>query len=160
MIESASLVTSDEKGVTNPTLFNTAGMQPLVPYLLGQKHPKGMRIADVQKCVRTGDLDDIGDNRHFSFFEMMGNWSLGDYFKREAIEWSFEFLTGEKWLGLDPRRLYVTVFEGDDDAPLDQESINIWQEQFRKAGIEAKVAEDKIVNYEKRIVILLAYNPF
>ena len=102
-------------------------MQPLVPYLLGQKHPQGTRIADVQKCVRTGDLDDIGDNRHFSFFEMMGNWSLGDYFKQEAISWSYEFLTSkEEGLGLDVNRLYFTIFEGDENAPYDQESKDIW----------------------------------
>ncbi|HUD09066.1 MAG TPA: alanine--tRNA ligase, partial [Candidatus Saccharimonadales bacterium] len=150
IIPSAPLVPENDPTV----LFTTAGMHPLVPFLMGEKHPLGTRLANVQKCVRTPDIDDVGDNRHLTFFEMMGNWSLGDYFKKEAIEWSFEFLTSEKWLGLDPRRLYVTVFEGDDDAPLDQESINIWQEQFRKAGIEAKVAEDKIVNYEKRIVPL------
>jgi len=133
IIPSASLVPENDPSV----LFNTAGMQPLVPYLLGQEHPMGKRIADVQKCVRTGDLDDIGDNRHFSFFEMMGNWSLGDpdakdgigagYFKKEAILWSYEFLTSkEEGLGLDVSRLYVTIFEGDDNAPYDQESKDIW----------------------------------
>jgi alanyl-tRNA synthetase len=102
-------------------------MQPLVPYLLGQEHPMGKRIADIQKCVRTGDLDDIGDNRHFSFFEMMGNWSLGDYFKEEAIKWSYDFLTSkEEGLGLDVKRLYFTIFEGDENAPFDQESKDIW----------------------------------
>ncbi len=123
IIPSASLVPENDPSV----LFNTAGMQPLVPYLLGQEHPMGKRIADVQKCVRTGDLDDIGDNRHFSFFEMMGNWSLGDYFKEEAIKWSYEFLTSkEEGLGLDVNRLYVTVFEGDENAPYDEESKKIW----------------------------------
>ncbi len=123
IIPSASLVPENDPSV----LFNTAGMQPLVPYLLGQEHPMGRRIADVQKCVRTGDLEDIGDNRHFSFFEMMGNWSLGDYFKKEAISWSYEFLTSkEEGLGLDVSRLYVTIFEGDENAPYDQESKDIW----------------------------------
>lgn len=128
IIPSASLVPENDPSV----LFNTAGMQPLVPYLLGQVHPMGKRIADVQKCVRTGDLDDIGDNRHFSFFEMLGNWSLGDYFKEEAIAWSYEFLTSkEEGLGLDPKRLYITVFEGDENAPYDEESKQIWM----KVGI-------------------------
>lgn len=123
IIPSASLVPENDPSV----LFNTAGMQPLVPYLLGQAHPMGRRIVDVQKCVRTGDLDDIGDNRHFSFFEMLGNWSLGDYFKDEAIKWSYEFLTSkEEGLGLDVSRLYVTIFEGDENAPYDQESKDIW----------------------------------
>ena len=123
IIPSASLVPENDPSV----LFNTAGMQPLVPYLLGQVHPMGNRIADVQKCVRTGDLEDIGDNRHFSFFEMLGNWSLGDYFKQEAIAWSYEFLTSkEEGLGLDPNRLYFTIFEGDDNAPFDEESKKIW----------------------------------
>jgi alanyl-tRNA synthetase len=123
IIPSASLVPENDPSV----LFTTAGMQPLVPYLLGQEHPMGKRIADIQKCVRTGDLDDIGDNRHFSFFEMMGNWSLGDYFKDEAIKWSYEFLTSkEEGLGLDMNRLYVTVFEGDENAPYDEESKKIW----------------------------------
>ncbi len=123
IVPSAPLVPQNDPSV----LFNTAGMQPLVPYLMGEKHPLGSRIADIQKCVRTGDLEDIGDNRHFSFFEMMGNWSLGDYFKDEAIKWSYEFLTSkEEGLGLDPNLLYVTIFEGDENAPLDEESKNIW----------------------------------
>lgn len=123
IVPSASLVPENDPSV----LFNTAGMQPLVPYLLGQTHPMGKRIADVQKCVRTGDLDDIGDNRHFSFFEMLGNWSLGDYFKQEAITWSYEFLTKkDEGLGLDPKRLYVTIFEGDENAEYDEESKKIW----------------------------------
>ncbi len=123
IIPSSSLVPENDPSV----LFNTAGMQPLVPYLLGQAHPMGRRIANVQKCVRTGDLDDIGDNRHFSFFEMLGNWSLGDYFKDEAIKWSYEFLTSkEEGLGLDPARLYFTIFEGDENAELDEESKKIW----------------------------------
>ncbi len=123
VIPSAPLVPLNDPSV----LFNTAGMQPLVPYLLGQKHPQGTRIADIQKCVRTGDLDDIGDNRHLSFFEMMGNWSLGDYFKQEAISWSYEFLTSkDEGLGLDVNRLYITIFEGDENAPYDLESKDIW----------------------------------
>ena len=129
IIPSAPLVPLNDPSV----LFNTAGMQPLVPYLLGQKHPQGTRIADVQKCVRTGDLDDIGDNRHFSFFEMLGNWSLGAYFKEDAIKYSYDFLTngddkpeGDKGLGLDVSRLYFTIFEGDENAPYDQESKDIW----------------------------------
>lgn len=123
MIPSASLVPENDASV----LFTTAGMHPLVPYLLGEEHPKGKRLVDVQKCVRTGDLDDVGDNRHFTFFEMMGNWSLGDYFKEDAIKWSYEFLTSkEEGLGLDPKRLYVTVFEGNEDAPFDEESKKIW----------------------------------
>ena len=123
ILPSASLVPENDPSV----LFNTAGMQPLVPYLMGQKHPLGARLASCQKCVRTGDLEDIGDNRHFSFFEMLGNWSLGDYFKQEAISWSYEFLTSkEEGLGLDPARLAVTLFEGDENAPFDQESKDIW----------------------------------
>ncbi|HRI35979.1 MAG TPA: alanine--tRNA ligase [bacterium] len=123
VIESAPLVPENDPSV----LFNTAGMQPLVPYLLGRPHPMGQRIADVQKCVRTGDIDDIGDNTHLSFFEMLGNWSLGDYFKKESIEWSYEFLTDPKWLGLNPSWLAVTVFEGDTNAPRDEESAAIWK---------------------------------
>lgn len=128
ILPSASLVPQGDSSV----LFTTAGMQPLVPYLLGQEHPMGKRLASSQKCVRTGDIEDIGDNRHLTFFEMLGNWSLGDYFKEESIAWSFEFLTDKNvGLGLDPKRLYVTCFEGDESAPRDEESKNIWI----KAGI-------------------------
>ncbi len=123
-IPSASLIPENDPSV----LFNTAGMQPLVPYLLGEKHPMGNRLVNIQKCVRTGDLDEVGDNTHFTLFFMMGNWSLGDYFKKEAISWSYEFLTNkERGLGLDVNRLYVTVFEGNDDAPIDEESKEIWK---------------------------------
>jgi alanyl-tRNA synthetase len=107
IIPSAPLVPENDPSV----LFNTAGMQPLIPYLLGEPHPSGKRLADVQKCVRTGDIDDVGDNTHLTFFEMLGNWSLGDYFKKESIEMSWEFLTSEKWLALDPEMISVTVFE-------------------------------------------------
>lgn len=123
VIPSAPLVPENDPSV----LFNTAGMQPLVPYLLGKPHPMGKRIVDVQKCVRTGDIDDVGDDTHLTFFEMLGNWSLGDYFKKESITWSWEFLTDAKWLALDPKMLSVTVFEGDDNAPRDEESAKIWQ---------------------------------
>ncbi len=124
----------------DPTvLFTTAGMHPLVPYLLGEPHPMGKRLADAQKCIRTTDIDDVGDNRHLTFFEMLGNWSLGDYFKKETIEWSWEFLMDKKWLGLEPQRLYITVFMGDENSPIDQESIDVWKEQFTKAGIRVEV---------------------
>lgn len=123
ILPSASLLPENDPSV----LFNTAGMQPLVPYLLGQAHPMGKRLANIQKCVRTGDLDEVGDNTHNTLFFMMGNWSLGDYFKKEAISWSYEFLTNsDTGLGLDPKRLYVTVFEGDNNAPFDQDSKDIW----------------------------------
>jgi alanyl-tRNA synthetase len=139
IIPSASLITPDEKGITNPTLFNTAGMQPLVPYLLGKAHPLGKRLADSQKCLRTVDIDDIGDKTHATFFEMLGNWSLGDYFKEDAIKWSYEFLTSkEEGLGLDPRRLYVTVFEGDENAPKDVEAEAIWMKIFKDNKIEGQ----------------------
>lgn len=121
------------------TLFNSSGMQPLVPYLLGQPHPEGKRLVDSQKTFRSQDIDEVGDNRHTTFFEMLGNWSLGDYFKKEQLLWIFEFLTQE--LQLDPKRLYVTVFEGNDLVPKDVESIKIWQEIFLTVGIDAREGE-------------------
>ncbi len=108
----------------NTVLFNTAGMQPLVPYLMGKEHPYGKRICDYQKCIRTNDLDEVGDSFHHTFFEMLGNWSLGDYFKEDAIKWSFEFLT--KVLNIPVNRLAVTVFAGNEIAPFDEESYNLW----------------------------------
>ncbi len=132
IIPSAPLVPENDPSV----LFNTAGMQPLVPYLLGSKHPLGTRLANFQKCVRTGDIDEIGDNTHATFFEMMGNWSLGDYFKKEAIEWSYELLTNTEYgFALDPKRLYVTCFEGNEDAPKDEESAQIWRDIFEKNNV-------------------------
>jgi len=122
IIKSSSLIPEHDPTV----LFTTAGMHPLVPHLLGEAHPEGKRLADVQKCIRTGDIDSVGDDFHLTFFEMLGNWSLGDYFKKEAIEWSFEFLTSKKWLNLDINRLGITCFAGDKDAPKDEEAAKIW----------------------------------
>ncbi len=124
-ITSASLVPAEDPTV----LFTTAGMHPLVPYLMGEKHPMGVRIVNFQKCVRTGDIDEVGDSTHLTFFEMLGNWSLGDYFKKEAISWSFEFLTSSHWLNIPVDRLAVTCFEGDSDASKDTEAAKFWQEQ-------------------------------
>lgn len=121
IIPSASLIPENDPTV----LFTTAGMHPLVPYLLGAKHPQGTRLTDVQICVRTGDIEEVGDASHCTFFEMLGNWSLGDYFKKEAITWSFEFLT--KVLGIPLERLSVSVFAGDDSCPRDEESAKIWE---------------------------------
>lgn len=123
IIPSASLVPENDSSV----LFTTAGMHPLVPYLLGQEHPGGKRVANVQRCIRTGDIDEVGDPTHNTFFEMCGNWSFGDYFKKEAITWSFEFLTSKEWLGLSLNRLAFTCFAGDNDAPRDEESAEIWK---------------------------------
>ncbi|MCF2137365.1 MAG: alanine--tRNA ligase [Candidatus Thorarchaeota archaeon] len=123
IIPSASLLPENDPTV----LFTTAGMHPLVPFLLGEPHPKGKRLANCQKCIRTTDIDSVGDTTHLTFFEMLGNWSLGDYWKKEAISWSFEFLTSKEWLGLDAKKLSVTVFTGDDDAPRDTESAEIWE---------------------------------
>lgn len=120
VIPSSSLIPENDPTV----LFTTAGMHPLVPYLLGEKHPEGRRLTDVQKCVRTGDIDEVGDATHCTFFEMLGNWSLGDYFKKESITFSFDFLT--KVLGIDVDKISVTVFKGDEDAPRDEESADIW----------------------------------
>lgn len=120
IIGSASIIPDNDPTV----LFTTAGMHPLVPYLLGSPHPQGKRLADVQKCVRTGDIDDVGDATHCTFFEMLGNWSLGDYFKKESITWSFQFLT--EVLKINPANLAVSVFAGDADAPRDEVSADIW----------------------------------
>ncbi len=122
-ISGASLIPENDPTV----LFTTAGMHPLVPYLLGEPHPAGRRLVDCQKCIRTGDIEAVGDSSHLTFFEMLGNWSLGDYFKREAITWSYEFLTSPDCLGFDPERISVTVFAGDGDVPRDEESAAIWQ---------------------------------
>ena len=135
VIPSAPLIPENDPSV----LFTTAGMQPLVPYLLGEPHPEGKRITDYQKCLRTNDIDEVGDNRHLTFFEMLGNWSLGDYFKEESIKMSFEFLTKE--LGIPKEKLSVTVFAGDDDCPRDTLSAECW----KNAGIE----ESKIYYYGK-----------
>lgn len=124
VIPSASLIPENDPTV----LFTTAGMHPLVPYLMGQRHPAGTRLTDVQKCVRTGDIDEVGDTSHCTFFEMLGNWSLGDYFKKESIAWSWEFLTDEKWLGIPKEKLSFTCFEGDADAPRDTVSHDRWVE--------------------------------
>ncbi|MDO5022106.1 MAG: alanine--tRNA ligase [Eubacteriales bacterium] len=124
IIPSSSVIPENDPTV----LFTTAGMHPLVPYLMGQPHPAGKRLANVQKCIRTGDIDDVGDDSHLTFFEMLGNWSLGDYFKEAMIPWSWEFLTDEKYLGIPKDRLAVTVFEGDKDAPRDEESAKLWED--------------------------------
>ncbi|MCL5006588.1 MAG: alanine--tRNA ligase [Patescibacteria group bacterium] len=139
IIPSAPLVPENDP----TTLFTGSGMQPLLPYLLGQPYPEGRRVADSQKCFRAEDIDEVGDNRHTTFFEMLGNWSFGDYFKKEQLPWVFKFLTDrpeDGGLGLDPRKLYVTVFVGDNEngIPADAESIAIWEKLFAEKGIEAK----------------------
>lgn len=140
IIPSAPLVPEND----STTLFTGSGMQPLVPYLLGAPHPAGKRIADSQKSFRAEDIDEVGDNRHTTFFEMLGNWSFGDYFKKEQLAWFFEFLTDkEKGAGLDPQRLYATVFAGDPETgiPRDEESTEVWKKLFSQKGIEAKYVE-------------------
>ncbi len=132
ILASASLIPENDPS----TLFTGSGMQPMIPFLLGEKHPQGVRLADSQKCFRSQDIEEVGDNRHTTFFEMLGNWSLGDYFKTEQLAWAFEFLTAE--LGLDPKNLYVTVFAGNEAIPRDQESVRIWKELFATCGIEAR----------------------
>lgn len=129
-IAAGSLIPENDPTV----LFTTAGMHPLVPYILGQPHPAGNRLVNCQPCVRTGDIDLVGDSSHLTFFEMLGNWSLGDYFKEDAIRYSFEFLTSPQWLGIDKKRLRITVFAGDEHAPRDTESAAIWQ----KLGVRAE----------------------
>ena len=132
------------------TLFTGSGMQPLLPYLLGQDHPQGTKLADSQTCLRAQDIEDVGDNRHTTFFEMLGNWSMGEYFKRQQIEWFFEFLTEQ--VGLDPQKIYVSCFIGDEknNIPRDDEAAQIWQEVFTKKGIDAKIVElDSAENGDK-----------
>lgn len=129
-ISGQSLIPENDPSV----LFTTAGMHPLVPYLLGEPHPAGTRLTDYQKCIRTGDIDEVGDASHLTCFEMLGNWSLGDYFKKEAIAFSYEFLTDSKWLGLDPRMLSVTVFAGDDNAPRDEDAASYWKDNGMPEG--------------------------
>ena len=137
IIPSSSLVPENDP----TTLFTGSGMQPLVPYLLGKNHPSGSRVVDSQKCFRSMDIEEVGDNRHTTFFEMLGNWSLGDYFKKDQLEWFFDFLVDE--IGIDPTKLYVTVFMGDEanHIPRDQESVEIWKNNFSKKGIVAEVKE-------------------
>lgn len=133
IIPSAALVPENDP----TTLFTGSGMQPLIPYLMGEKHPMGVRLTDSQKCFRSGDIEEVGDNRHTTFFEMLGNWSLGDYFKREQLRWFFTYLVDE--IGLDPARIYVTVFAGDETLgiPRDNESVALWKELFAERGVEA-----------------------
>lgn len=155
IIPSASLVPENDP----TTLFTGSGMQPMVVYLLGEKHPLGNRITNSQKCFRSWDIEEVGDNRHITMFEMLGNWSLGDYFKKEQIAWMFEFLTKEA--GLDPKNLYITVFRGNEKLgiPRDTEAVGFWQEQFKSVGIQAKdvdfseengMGEGRIFYYEEK----------
>ena len=138
VLPSASLVPKEDPTV----LFTTAGMQPIIPYLTGQAHPQGDRLTNSQKCLRTADIEEVGDNRHLTFFEMLGNWSLGAYFKAEIIRWTFEFLTAPEWLGLDPQRLYVTVYKGSELVAADTEAVEIWRELFTKVGLVPTVGEE------------------
>ncbi|MBD3328003.1 alanine--tRNA ligase, partial [Candidatus Peregrinibacteria bacterium] len=143
-IGSASLIPENDPTV----LFTTAGMHPLVPYLLGEPHPRGKRLVDFQKCVRTDDIDEVGDDTHCTFFEMLGNWSLGDYFKEEAIKMSYEFLTTpveEGGLGIDPERLVVSCFAGDEDAPRDDEAAAVWESLGFTRASEAKPGQKKLI---------------
>ena len=127
----------------DPTvLFTTAGMHPLVPYILGEPHPAGRRLVDVQKCIRTGDIDDVGDPSHLTFFEMLGNWSLGDYFKDQAIRYSYEFLTSKEWLGFSPDVLHVTVFAGDAEVPADDLPARLGQ-------ADLDIQDDEGVNFKQ-----------
>jgi len=130
IVPSSSLLPDDQS-----VLFTTAGMQPMIPYLLGKPHPAGTRVANSQKCFRTQDIEEVGDNRHTTFFEMLGNWSFGDYFKKEQLNWMFDFLTNE--IKINPKNLYVTVFSGNNQIPRDVESVKIWKELFKTVDIEA-----------------------
>ena len=137
-IPSASLIPENDPTV----LFTTAGMHPLVPYLMGEKHPAGNRLTSAQKCVRTGDIDEVGDATHHTFFEMLGNWSLGDYFKEEAIKMSWEFLTSPEWLNLDKNKIAISIFKGDGDSPKDEEAKKIWLEFGIPAARIAELGKD------------------
>jgi alanyl-tRNA synthetase len=141
-LPSASLIPENDPTV----LFTTAGMHPLVPFLRGEKHPMGKRLTNIQKCIRTQDIEEVGDRRHTTFFEMLGAWSLGDYFKESIIPWTFEFFTTV--LGFEPARLYISVFRGDETVPMDNESIQIWQDLFKDSGIEARLAPPGTPNVE------------
>ena len=146
IIERAPLILHNDP----TTLFTGSGMQPLLPYLLGQDHPQGTKLADSQTCLRAQDIEDVGDNRHTTFFEMLGNWSMGEYFKRQHIEWFFEFLT--EIVGRDPHKIYVSCFIGDEknNIPRDDEAAQIWQEVFTKKGIDAKIVDlDSAENGDK-----------
>ena len=137
-IKSASLIPDNDPTV----LFTTAGMHPLVPHILGEQHPDGQTLVNCQKCIRTGDIESVGDDVHLTFFEMLGNWSLGDYFKKEAIKFSYEFLTSPDWLNISKEKVAVSVFAGDDDAPFDQESYDIW--------LSLGLPESRIAKLEKK----------
>lgn len=149
-IKSSSVIPENDPTV----LFTTAGMHPLVPFLMGEKHPAGTRLVDVQKCIRTDDIDEVGDPTHCTFFEMLGNWSLGDYFKKEAIQWSYELLTADVsqgGLGISPKRLMVTCFEGDQDAPRDDEAAQVWESLGFKRFEEVDDNDKKLIFfYEKK----------
>lgn len=142
IVPSGSLIPENDP----TTLFTGSGMQPMIPYLMGEKHPLGGRITDSQKSFRAGDIEEVGDNRHTTFFEMLGNWSLGDYFKKEQISWMFEFLTKE--IGLNPEKIYVTVFRGDESLkiPRDDESVVYWQELFKSINLEALAVDNAEIN--------------
>ncbi|MCF7795320.1 alanine--tRNA ligase [Patescibacteria group bacterium] len=138
ILSSASLIPENDPTV----LFTTAGMHPLVPYLLGQSHASGNRLVNVQKCLRTGDIDEVGDNTHNTFFEMLGNWSLGDFFKEESIKYSYEFLSSKEWLGLDKEKIAVSVFKGDDNVPFDERSYEAW--------LNLGLKEERIAKLDKK----------
>lgn len=138
ILPSAPVVPKEDPTV----LFNSAGMQPVIPYLLGKPHPLGTRLANSQKCIRTNDIEEVGDNRHVTFVEMLGHWSLGDYFKKEAVQWSWELLTDPKWLNLNPARIFVTVYRGSPDGliPADEEAIKYWQDCYVSSGLKPEVS--------------------
>ena len=139
IVPSSSLVPENDP----TTLFTGSGMQPMLPYLLGEHHPAGKRVADSQKCFRSGDIEEVGDNRHTTFFEMLGNWSFGDYFKDEEIKWMFEFLTEN--LKLKTENLYVTCFKGNEELglPRDEVSAQLWQKLFAEKGITAEISDSQ-----------------